>query len=128
MKTLEEVWSGKPANYSFLRIFGCDAYVWVPKEERTKVDKNSKKCIFLGYETGTTKKEEARKIVIEQEASFDDAVQEENIQNDPQFESEPESKLLHEGTSSGDTVSPRPRRAIRPPTMYDDCYIFEASI
>ncbi|GKV22443.1 hypothetical protein SLEP1_g32316 [Rubroshorea leprosula] len=125
MKTPEEVWSGKPANYSFLRIFGCDAYVWVPMEKRTKVDKNSKRCIFLGYETGTkryrlwdptarkliisrdvvfnedvfqgtTKNEEARKLVIEQEASFDDIVQEENIQNDPQSESE----LLHEGTSS----------------------------
>ncbi|GKV30830.1 hypothetical protein SLEP1_g39605 [Rubroshorea leprosula] len=153
MKTPEEVWSGKPANYSFLRVFGCDAYVWVPKEKRTKVDKNSKRCIFLGYETGTkgyklwdptarkliisrdvvfnedvfqctAKKEEARKIVIEQEASFDDAVQEENIQNDPQSESKPESELeselLHEGTSSGDAVSPRPRRAIRPPARYDD--------
>ncbi|GKV24632.1 hypothetical protein SLEP1_g34217 [Rubroshorea leprosula] len=144
LKTPEEVWSGKPANYSFLRIFGCDAYVWVPKEKRTKVDKNSKRCIFLGYETGTkgyrlwdptarkliisryvvfnedvfqgkTKNEEARKLVIEQEASFDDAVQEENIQNDPQSESEPEFELLHEGTSYGDAISPQPRRAIRPP-------------
>ncbi|GKV31786.1 hypothetical protein SLEP1_g40452 [Rubroshorea leprosula] len=143
MKTPEEVWFGKPANYSFLRIFGCDAYVWVPKEKKTKVDKNSKRCIFLGYEIGTkgyrlwdpttckliisrdvvfnedvfqgTTKNEAK-----QEASFDDAVQEENIQNDTQSEFEPESELLHEGTSSGDAVSPRPRRSIRPSTRYDD--------
>ena len=28
-KTLEEVWSGKPADYSNLRIFGCLAYMHV---------------------------------------------------------------------------------------------------
>ncbi|GKV05988.1 hypothetical protein SLEP1_g17933 [Rubroshorea leprosula] len=149
MKTPEEVWFGKPANYSFLRIFGCDAYVWMPKEKRTNVDKNSKRYIFLGYEIGTkgyrlwdptarnliisqdvvcneevfqgtTKKEEAKKIVVEQEASFDDVVQEENIQNDPQSESEPKFELLHEGNSSGDAVSPQPPRAIRPLVRYDD--------
>ena len=30
-------------------MFGCDAYVHVPKEQRTKLDFKSKRCIFLGY-------------------------------------------------------------------------------
>ena len=32
-----------------LRVFGCNAYVHVPKEERGKLDSKSKKCIFVGY-------------------------------------------------------------------------------
>ena len=53
LKTPEEVWSDKPAVYSFLRVFSCDAYIWVPKEKRTKLDMNFKRCIFLGYAIGT---------------------------------------------------------------------------
>ncbi|KAJ4979116.1 hypothetical protein NE237_009896 [Protea cynaroides] len=37
-KILEEVWSGKPVDYSFLRTFSCDVYIWVPEELRTKLD------------------------------------------------------------------------------------------
>ena len=36
-------------NYSHLKIFGCEAFVHIPKENRTKLDDKSMKCIFLGY-------------------------------------------------------------------------------
>jgi hypothetical protein len=29
---LEEVWTGKKVNYSHLKIFGCEAFVHIPKE------------------------------------------------------------------------------------------------
>lgn len=48
----EEVWTGKPVDYSMLRIFGCPAYVHVQSEQRSKLDSKSKQCIFLGYEKG----------------------------------------------------------------------------
>ncbi len=32
-----------------LRIFGCQAYVNIPKEERKKLDVKSKMCILVGY-------------------------------------------------------------------------------
>ena len=32
-----------------LRIFGCDAYVHIPKDERNKLDSKAKKTIFMGY-------------------------------------------------------------------------------
>ena len=51
-KTPQEVWTGKKPSLSHLRVFGCDAYVHVPKEKRTKVDSKSKKCIFIGYKDG----------------------------------------------------------------------------
>ncbi|MCZ2221996.1 hypothetical protein NUW87_11605, partial [Corynebacterium pilbarense] len=34
------------------RVFGCDAYVHVPKENRSKLDKKVEKCIFIGYKDG----------------------------------------------------------------------------
>ena len=45
----EEAWTGKPPSYKHLRVFGCVAYVHVRREDRTKLDPKSLKCIFLGY-------------------------------------------------------------------------------
>ena len=37
-KSPQEVWTGKKPSLSHLKVFGCDAYVHVPKEKRTKLD------------------------------------------------------------------------------------------
>ena len=46
-KTPQEVWTGKKPSLSHLKVFGCDAYVHVRKEKRTKLDSKSEKCIFI---------------------------------------------------------------------------------
>jgi len=51
-KTPQELWIGKKPSLSHLRVFGCDAYVHVSNEKRTKLDRKSKKCIFIGYKDG----------------------------------------------------------------------------
>jgi hypothetical protein len=51
-KTPHEVWIGKKPSLTHLRVFGYDAYVHVPKENRSKLDKNVEKCIFIGYKDG----------------------------------------------------------------------------
>ena len=38
----------KPEAYH-LKVFGCNSYVHVPDEKRSKLDKNAIKCIFVGY-------------------------------------------------------------------------------
>ncbi|KAL0551899.1 hypothetical protein IC582_010991 [Cucumis melo] len=43
------IWSGKDISYSHLRVFGCKAFVHVPKDERSKLDAKTKPCVFLGY-------------------------------------------------------------------------------
>nr|GEZ92861.1 retrovirus-related Pol polyprotein from transposon TNT 1-94 [Tanacetum cinerariifolium] len=45
-KTPIEVWSGKPANYSKLHVFGCPAYYHVSEG---KLDSGGEKGIFIGY-------------------------------------------------------------------------------
>jgi hypothetical protein len=51
-KTPYEVWTRKKPSLEHLRVFGCDAYVHVPKENRSKMDNKSEKCIFIGYKDG----------------------------------------------------------------------------
>jgi len=46
---LEEAWIDKKVNYSFLKTFGCEAFVHINKENRTKLEARSKKCTFIGY-------------------------------------------------------------------------------
>ncbi|KAM1487717.1 hypothetical protein ACFX2I_001756 [Malus domestica] len=45
----ERVWTGNDVSYSHLKVFGCKAFVHVPKEQRSKLDYKATPCIFLGY-------------------------------------------------------------------------------
>jgi hypothetical protein len=44
---LEEAWMGKNLNYSILKTFGCEAFVHVDIENKTKLVAKSKKCTFI---------------------------------------------------------------------------------
>ena len=43
------IWYGKDVSYDHLRVFGCKAFVHVPKDERSKLDAKTRQCIFIGY-------------------------------------------------------------------------------
>ena len=51
-KIPQEVWTGKKPSIKHLKVLGCDAYVHVPKEKRSKLDNKAEKCIFIGYKDG----------------------------------------------------------------------------
>ena len=74
----EEAWSGRKPSVRHLRIFGCDAYVHIPKERRSKLDPKSVKCIFLGYCQGSKAyrlyNTETRQIVKSRDVIFDEPV------------------------------------------------------
>ena len=42
-----ELWFGKKPKLSFLKVWGCDAYV--KKLEPDKLEPKSEKCVFIGY-------------------------------------------------------------------------------
>jgi hypothetical protein len=44
----KEAWAGKKVNYSFFKTFGCEEFVHIDKENRTKLEAKSKKCTFIG--------------------------------------------------------------------------------
>ena len=47
---MNKIWLGKNISYSHLHVFGCKAFVHVPKDERSKLDAKTKPCVFLGYD------------------------------------------------------------------------------
>ena len=51
-KTSYGAWAGKKPSFAHLRVFGCDAFVYVPKDKRSKCDSKSEKCIFIEYKDG----------------------------------------------------------------------------
>ena len=48
-KTPYEMLNNVKPNVEHFKIFGCESFVHIPKDERSKLDSKSKKCIFLGY-------------------------------------------------------------------------------
>ncbi|GBM84329.1 Retrovirus-related Pol polyprotein from transposon TNT 1-94 [Araneus ventricosus] len=48
--TPHELWTGKSTSLNHLRIFGSEAYMYVPDNLRKKLEPKSKKVIFVGYE------------------------------------------------------------------------------
>jgi len=48
-KTPQEVWTGNKPSLSHPRVFGCDEYVYVPKDKIKKLDNKFEKCIFIRY-------------------------------------------------------------------------------
>jgi hypothetical protein len=51
-KNPQEVWNSKKPCLTHLKVFCCEAYVHVPKENKSKIDKKAEKCIFIGYKYG----------------------------------------------------------------------------
>ena len=49
LKTPMEVWSGRPTDYSNLKVFGALAFSHVRQD---KLDARVVKCIFIGYPEG----------------------------------------------------------------------------
>jgi hypothetical protein len=74
-KTLIEIWSVSPADYSELRVFGCTAYAHV---DNGKLESRAVKCIFLGYGSGVKAYKlwnpETKKVFLSMNVIFNDAV------------------------------------------------------
>uniref|UniRef100_A0A2N9IB18 CCHC-type domain-containing protein n=1 Tax=Fagus sylvatica TaxID=28930 RepID=A0A2N9IB18_FAGSY len=110
-KVAEEVWTGQEVDYSFMRIFGCPAYVHISGEDRSKLDPKSKKCIFLGFKKGVKGYKlwdpVAQKVVISR-----DVVELDELES--QSNEEPHSNDQEQDSTRSD----RPKRNRRPPVRY----------
>uniref|UniRef100_A0A2N9GD91 Uncharacterized protein n=1 Tax=Fagus sylvatica TaxID=28930 RepID=A0A2N9GD91_FAGSY len=115
-KVAEEVWTGQEVDYSFMRIFGCPAYVHISGEDRSKLDPKSKKCIFLGFKKGVKGYKlwdpVAQKVVISRDVVFDEKSMTKAFKEEKSQAAESSNNI---GRS---TVSDRPKRNKRPPVRY----------
>ena len=48
-KTPYEAWTSRKPYLAHLKVFGCDAFVHIPKVKRRKLDSKLKKCVFIKY-------------------------------------------------------------------------------
>ena len=99
-KTPIEVWSGSPADYSQLRVFGCTAYAHV---DNGKLEPRAVKCIFLGYKSGVKGfklwNPETQKVVISRNVIFN------------------ESAMLHDVSSTNVPVESEQQPIVQEPTI-----------
>ena len=45
----DRIWSDNEISYDHLHVFGCKAFMHVPKDERSKLDAKIRPCVFIGY-------------------------------------------------------------------------------
>jgi hypothetical protein len=73
----KEVWTGHSCDYSNMRIFGCDAYALISKDQRSKLDPRSKEYVFVGYGDGVKGYKlwdlTAHKLIIRNDVVFDES-------------------------------------------------------
>jgi hypothetical protein len=96
-----ELWYKKKPDLSNVRVFGCRAFVHIPKEKRKKLDSSRKEMIFLGY-SETSKawrffNEESNELCLSSEATFNERKRQqvkipENIEEKEENENEEEEK------------------------------------
>ncbi|KAE8678570.1 hypothetical protein F3Y22_tig00111403pilonHSYRG00065 [Hibiscus syriacus] len=107
LKTPIEMWTGKPANYSNLHVFGSIVYMMYNSQEISKLDPKSRKCKFLGYADGVKGYRlwdpTARKIHVEKDVEQGDSSKAELAHD----EQEPESSEAPT-TRQSDHVRRRP--------------------
>ena len=71
-----EAWFGKKPQVNHLRVFGCNAYAHVPKDERSKFDSKARKCILVGYSKQSKAYRlydpQRKKLVVSRDVKFDE--------------------------------------------------------
>ncbi|KAH9672574.1 hypothetical protein KPL70_017783 [Citrus sinensis] len=115
LRTAMEIWTGKPANYSYLHVFGCLMYVMYNAQERTKLDAKSRRCIFLGYADGVKGKVRDCAGIVE---------------NNPEDSDSSEAAPEHEEQEPIESEAPEARRSTRerrPPTWHSE-YVTEINV
>ncbi|KAE8655608.1 F-box family protein, putative isoform 2 [Hibiscus syriacus] len=149
LKTPMEMWTGKPADYSNLHIFGSIVYVMYNSQEISKLDPKSRKCKFLGYADGVKGYRlwdpTARKVIISRDVIFvedklqrkedDDSAEKletTQIHMEKEFEEEDSSEAepTHDEQEPESSEAPTTRqsdRVRRRPNWHSD-YVIEGNI
>ena len=67
------MWSGTPASYFDLKIFGCPAYAHV---DNGKLEARSIKCVFISYKSGVKGYKlwcpKTNKVIVSRDVIFDE--------------------------------------------------------
>ncbi|GKV28505.1 hypothetical protein SLEP1_g37549 [Rubroshorea leprosula] len=133
LKTPEELWSGSPADYSQLRIFGCPVYAHVrddklePRavkdvtfDESAMLQKAKKESIIAKPDHGVSKQVDF-KATTPEKVVRDDSIVQENLDEvqDPELTDTPmEVEALEQTQQQYNIAIGRQRRETKPPKRY----------
>ena len=110
-KTPYEAWTGSKPNASHLRIFGCDAFAHVPRDERSKLDSKTRRSIFLGYGHGVKGyrlyDKAQKKVFFSRDVVFNEtrSTKQDDLQNQVQNESSIELEIEYQENDDA-TIQP----------------------
>lgn len=137
-RTPAEIWYNTKPNIEKIRVFGCKAYVHIPKEDRNgKLDSRSKPMIMVGYTNNGYRlwDTEKEKIVVARNVVFDESLKptevieirldtenEEQPLNDETSENlqQENFKSCKESEDKEKENSKRPQRKRQPPLRFED--------
>ena len=71
-KTPFEMWHKRQPDISNLRVFGCRAFVHIPKEKRKKFDQASTEAVMVGYDINGYRLYDRQKIIVQRNVVFDE--------------------------------------------------------
>ena len=124
-----EAWTGMKPNVSHLRVFGCEAYSHVPKDERNKIDPKARRSIFMGYGDGVKGyrlyDQDKQRIYYSRDVIFHEA-REDNVQSNGEQQvnlKEQEIEIdchTEEEVNKREINEERPQRERRPPDRYGE--------
>ncbi|WVZ96659.1 hypothetical protein U9M48_042269 [Paspalum notatum var. saurae] len=121
-KTPIKLWSGSPADYSQLRVFGCTAYAHVDNE---KLEPRAIKCIFLGYQSGNP---QTQKIVLSRNVIFNEtALLFDNLSSDAPVEGQQKSSVQVEYFIDVDNTPENDNDAVQDAHIPDNSLIVDDS-
>lgn len=99
-KTPEEAWSGRKPAIDHLKIFGSEAYLHIPKDNRTKLDSKTEKCILVGYyedlKAYRLYNPRSKQLIKGRDVVFNENNGEVVIQNEKEFPVEKDKELVSE--------------------------------
>ena len=76
-KTPFELWHGEKPEMSHIRIFGCKAFAYIPKEKRSKFDDRAVEAVLVGYSERSKGYRllltSTNKIIISRSVTFDES-------------------------------------------------------
>lgn len=137
-RTPAEIWYNTKPNLDKIRVFGCKAYVHIPKEDRNgKLDSRSKPMIMIGYTNNGYRlfDIEKEKIVLARNVVFDETIKPIEIiqiRIDTENEEQPEKNETNDNLKQQDCESSkeneddekenskRPQRKRQPPLRFED--------
>jgi hypothetical protein len=116
-----ELWRGEKPRARHLRVFGCPAWVLIPKEKRTKLLKRAWQGVFVGYKEETDKiylvwnpadkkVHEVRFVEFDESKYVDDTIRQEESKSQHDDENEDiteQEELTDDETDAGDSAKDR---------------------